>query len=87
MPEVLHELKIWPEFLEPKLAGVKPWEYRNNDRGYAVGQLVLFREWDQVLERYTGRAYGPCRITYMLPARHRVIFTHTEQEVPHVPDH
>ena len=87
MPEVLHELKIWPEFLEPKLAGVKPWEYRNNDRGYAVGQRVLFREWNPDEKRYTGRAYGPCRITYLLPVRDRVIFSHTDQEVPHVPDH
>src|SRR4051812_28746874 len=29
-------------------------EYRRDDRGYAIGDLLNLREWDPATERYTG---------------------------------
>jgi hypothetical protein len=82
-----HHLKIYPEFFDPKLAGVKPWEVRNeDDRAYTPGDLVTFEEFDRTptarldqLKGLTGRTLGPCSITYChRPTSPKVcIFTHT----------
>lgn len=48
-----HKLKIKPEYFNAKLYGVKNWEYRNNDRGFKIGDFVQLMEWDGF--NYTGR--------------------------------
>jgi hypothetical protein len=40
-----HELKTWPLSFEALLAGQKRHEYRPDDRGFAVGDLLHLREW------------------------------------------
>jgi hypothetical protein len=50
-----HEVKIWPENFTPLDHGEKTAEYRKDDRGYAVGDIVVAKEWDPNTERYTGR--------------------------------
>lgn len=59
-----HELKIWPEFFEPVLKGVKTFEIRKDDRGYRAGDLLLLREWSQK-DGYTGREIT-AHATYLL---------------------
>ena len=49
-----HELKIWPPFFEPLLDGRKRFEVRFNDRGFWVGDHILFREWEPESKAYTG---------------------------------
>jgi hypothetical protein len=49
-----HELKSWPTFFGPVLAGTRTHELRRNDRGYAVGDTLLLREYDPVTKCYTG---------------------------------
>ena len=41
-----HTLKTWPEFFDAIVAGEKTFELRRDDRGFNVGDLLQFREWD-----------------------------------------
>ena len=50
-----HDLKIWPEFFVPIVAGEKTFEVRRDDRQYREGDTLMLREWNLVAERYTGR--------------------------------
>lgn len=77
-----HVLKAWPEPFEALLDGTKTYEIRKDDRGFAVGDWLLLREWDPSGEflpaldaedvginaqpDYTGRE-RLARITYKTP--------------------
>lgn len=50
-----HDLKILPEYFEAVLSGVKTFEIRFNDRNYAVGDILVLREFDSYSGQYTGR--------------------------------
>ena len=52
-----HECKIDKEFYDAVQDGSKPFEIRNNDRNFQTGQIVLLREFDQKLRRYSGRQH------------------------------
>lgn len=56
-PAQEHELKVWPEFFDAIQDGSKPFEIRIDDRGFAVGDSLWFREFDPrlVIPSYTGR--------------------------------
>jgi len=41
----VHDLKILPEYFEPIAEGVKTFEVRKNDRGFAVGDRLNLRQW------------------------------------------
>ena len=60
-----HELKTWPESFSPVMRGEKKAEHRLDDRGYAVGDELLLREWVPGLCEYTGRELT-CRVTHVL---------------------
>lgn len=49
-----HELKCWPEHFTAILDGSKTVELRLNDRGYAVGDLLILKEF-QYPVGYSGR--------------------------------
>lgn len=63
---VEHDLKIWPPYFQAVATGLKPWEFRVNDRNYRVGDVLLLREWNPRVQTYTGRF---CRrvVTFILP--------------------
>jgi hypothetical protein len=61
----VHELKTWPEYYDHLVDGSKTFEFRLNDRGFKVGDVLHLREWEQPLARYTGREMYR-RVTYML---------------------
>lgn len=59
----IHEVKILPEYFDAVDKGVKTWELRYDDRGYAVGDLLILKEWQD--GEYTGRRLT-FKITYVL---------------------
>lgn len=40
-----HELKTLPEYYQQVISGQKRFEYRRNDRGYQVGDVLILREY------------------------------------------
>lgn len=56
----VHDLKILKEYFDAKLAGIKPFEIRNNDRDFQVGDYLRLREivptpgTSPVIHEYTG---------------------------------
>lgn len=60
-----HELKTWPEFFDAVWRGVKTFEVRKDDRGFAVGDMLLLREYDAEADTYSGR-WLTTQVTYIL---------------------
>lgn len=50
----VHYLKTWPDFFAAIVDGNKRFEVRKNDRGFAVGDTLVLREYS-LLNGYTGR--------------------------------
>ena len=50
-----HFLKTWPEPFNASLGGLKPFEVRMDDRGFAAGDTLCLQEWDPFSRSYTGR--------------------------------
>lgn len=48
-----HDVKLDSEFFDKVGSGIKTFEARYDDRGYAVGDVLLLREWRNGM--YTGR--------------------------------
>lgn len=47
MPEpIIHELKLDPRWFDAVSSGAKPFEVRKDDRPYAVGDVLVLREWE-----------------------------------------
>lgn len=72
-----HELKIWPPHFEHLLDGRKRFEVRKNDRRFAVGDVIKFREYvpkehaakhGEAEAYYTGRTHS-MRVRYVLDPR------------------
>jgi len=65
-----HYLKIWPEFWPAIKSGKKPFEVRRDDWGFAVGDVLVLKEYDPAAlggaGKYTGKEVNR-RITYKLP--------------------
>lgn len=51
----IHDLKIWPQYFQDVQSLIKPFEYRNDDRDFKVGDILNLREYDQHHTQYTGR--------------------------------
>jgi hypothetical protein len=60
----VHELKTFPEYFASVLDGSKPFEVRNDDRGFAVGDALHLREYETT-SGYTGREIRK-RVCYVL---------------------
>jgi ParB family chromosome partitioning protein len=65
-----HSLKIWPSYFDAIKSGAKTFEYRKNDRDFAVGDVLLLQEYDPIRGvsvpglGYTGRRLT-AKITYV----------------------
>ena len=70
----VHDLKTWPEPYTAILDGRKHFEIRQDDRGYAVGDILLLKEFDPskvgfMSPSYVGFTGREIRavVTYMVP--------------------
>ncbi|UOQ53999.1 ASCH/PUA domain-containing protein [Hymenobacter cellulosivorans] len=54
-PRQTHELKTWPVCFAAVESGAKPFDVRENDRNYQVGDVLLLREYEPETEHYSGR--------------------------------
>lgn len=76
-----HELKCWPEPYDAIVAGTKRFEFRRDDRGFAVGDILVLRKWNPSAGPggyyFRDDATGDypsitARVTYILVGRHGV---------------
>lgn len=51
----LHDLKTWPDHFQAVWDGRKRFEFRLNDRGFAVGDVLVLREYDLGTNAYSRR--------------------------------
>ena len=61
-----HDLKCDPEYFQAVKDGRKPFEVRNNDRDFHVGDYINLREYDRVKQCYTGEVILKIKITFVL---------------------
>jgi hypothetical protein len=60
-----HNLKIWPQWFDAVRVGSKTFEIRKNDRGFAVGDLLVLEEFRPGVGTYTDRKITR-RVTYLI---------------------
>lgn len=63
--QVIHEVKILPKYFEQVQSGAKTFEYRKDDRGYKVGDIIKLMEYEPESDTYTGNCLE-AEITYIL---------------------
>ncbi len=60
-----HFLKTWPEYFAALARGDKRFELRKDDRGFALGDILILQEYDPAEREYTGKELT-FRISYIL---------------------
>ena len=58
------EKKIWPEYFQKILEGVKTYDLRLADFECEPGDILVLQEWDPQKEEYTGRVIEK-KVTYI----------------------
>lgn len=53
----VHDLKEWPATFKDTTGGKRSVQFRNNDRGFAVGDILHIREWQPNLANHKFGAY------------------------------
>ena len=61
-----HELPLWPACFAAVAAGTKPFDVRENDQDFQVGDALLLRELDPDTHQYTGQTLVRW-VSYVLP--------------------
>lgn len=60
-----HKVKSWPDLFASLISGDRQFDLRRNDRGYKVGDLIVFQEYDDRKRVFTGMELSR-RITYVM---------------------
>lgn len=60
-----HQLKCWPPVFHHVATGKKTFEYRKNDRGFLVGDILCLSEYLPVKKIYTGK-YIMAKVVYIV---------------------
>lgn len=61
-----HELQLWPTCFSAVSAGTKPFDVRENDADFQVGDALLIREYDPDTRTYSGQTLLRW-VSYVLP--------------------
>lgn len=61
----VHRLKTRPEFFQAVWLGIKPFEFRVNDRDYQTGDVLILEEFEPLENDYSGREIT-AQVTYNL---------------------
>lgn len=64
---IVHELKTLPAYFQEVAEGNKPFEIRENDRGFANGDILILREFN---DRASGRVIT-AKVTYITEFKQR----------------
>lgn len=64
-PEIVHDLKCWRDPFSAVWDGAKLFEFRKDDRNFAVNDVVRLQEWNEHHRYFTGREIR-ARISYIL---------------------
>ncbi|RLG21244.1 RNA-binding protein [Candidatus Micrarchaeota archaeon] len=62
------EKKIWPEYFQKIIDGVKTFELRLADFECRPGDILVLREWDPRTKEYTGRVIEK-KVTYVAKSK------------------
>jgi len=62
------EKKVWPEFFQRIVDGIKNFELRLADFECNKGDVLVLREWDPKTKEYTGRTLEKT-VTYVIKTR------------------
>ena len=69
-----HHLKTWPEFYFAIGAGEKTWEFRKDDRGFRVGDVLVLEHWNPGRGRMGGYEYTARGSPWIQTQRVRVTY-------------
>jgi len=53
---MIHSLKIWPQYFKEIIDGEKTFEYREDDRGYSEGDIIILNEYFPTTKTYSGKS-------------------------------
>ncbi|MEK6846068.1 MAG: DUF3850 domain-containing protein [Nanoarchaeota archaeon] len=73
------EKKVWSEYFQKILDGVKPYELRLANFECNPGDVLVLREWDPQTEQYTGRVLEK-EVTYVLKTKELKFWSPEEVE-------
>jgi len=59
------EKKVWPEYFQKIVDGLKKYELRLADFDIKEGDILILKEWDPRSRKYTGREISK-KVTYIL---------------------
>ena len=72
-----HEKKVWPEYFQKILDGVKNYELRLADWECQAGDILILKEWDPATQEFTGRVIEK-EVTYVLKTKDLTFWTKEE---------
>lgn len=73
------EKKVWPEYFQKIIEGVKTFEVRLADFECNNGDVLILKEWDPETKKYTGREIEK-EVTYVTKTKGKKFWTPEEIE-------
>ena len=73
------EKKVWPEYFQKIIDGVKTYELRLADFECNPGDILVLKEWDPKTKEYTGRVVDKT-VTYVGKTKNQTFWTKEDVE-------
>lgn len=71
------EKKVWPEYFQKIVDGIKKYELRLADFDAKEGDVLVLKEWDPKTKEYTGREITK-NVTYVLKTKEVTFWSQEE---------